>query len=121
MQPGCSGDWADELKSLAVTGKGQGLLLAPIAQTAKPATINRTDSTRFTAIIRFIKKGEKIQIPRRIVETAMGLASFFSVENSSFLPAQPSQLQSSCGRQLVNLPEKRTWQSPKLAVDTKFA
>jgi hypothetical protein len=84
LQAGCSGDWAaDDVDSFELAGSGHGLLLAPMAQTAKPATINRTERTRFT-IIRFI-----IITPRNaelmgIVETTSLVTSFFLAENSPF-------------------------------------
>jgi hypothetical protein len=85
MQPGFSGDCADEADSLELTGRGQpSLLLAPIAQMAKPATINRTDKTRFTAIIRFMIIRRKAWDSVRILETAMGLASFFALHSTFF-------------------------------------
>jgi hypothetical protein len=78
LQAGCSGDWAlADDDSVAVAGSGHGFLLAPMAQTAKPATINKTEEMRFTAIIRFIIKRRKGSDSMRIVEIAMGLASFF--------------------------------------------
>jgi hypothetical protein len=46
--------------------------------------MNKTEKTRFTAVIRFIIKRRKVPDSMRIVETAMGLASLFSAEKQFF-------------------------------------
>ena len=76
--------------------------------------MNKTDKARLTAIIRFIIKRRKAPDSMRIVEIAIGLASFFQHKKKLFLPVTSEANKN-------RVAENNAWQTPGYDVDTKFA